>query len=209
MDYVYLKLQSYDTAGENIIPLRCETVVVDTSKTIPTFNIPFSGLMTGESETIALDLGMSTKTISLTGVILSGDIRKCFVKGGTATSYFMTAHEIAQMIASGVDSTGIAKHQAFSELVVLMPSNVDSNYVDRDAPTGKGARDELIPLTFASRGSANQLDNKRVPIPSSSFPDSSSDTGISGFVESFNFTFASSTVEVAFTLTFRMATLIP
>tara|TARA_R110000803_G_scaffold38028_1_gene82094 strand:- start:13981 stop:14592 length:612 start_codon:yes stop_codon:yes gene_type:complete len=203
MDYVYLKLQSYDSdnLSENIIPLKVESVVVDVSKTIPTFNIPFSGLLTGESETIALDLGMSTKNITLTGVILDESITKNF--GDGAVTYNMTAQEIAQLIASGVDSTGIAKHQAFSELVVLIPSNIASDYSVRANP------ETLIPLNFSARGSANRKDNDNVPLPSSDFPDDRYDSGISGFVESFNFTLASTAVELGFTLTFRVATLIP
>lgn len=206
-DYVFLKFQSYDddNLGENIVSLKCESVAIDVSKTIPSFNIPFSGLMTGESETIALDLGMSTKSIQLSGVITDGDVVKNF--GDGAITYSMTAHEIAQMIASGVDSTGIAKHQAFSELVVLIPSNVDSNYVSR--ATGIGSLGELIPFNFSSRGSSNSNDNDNVPLPSSSFPDNRYDTGVSGFVESFNVTFAAETIELAFSMTFKVATLIP
>ena len=70
-NYCYLKLQKHTGTNSLIdtIPLRVTSVGVSTDKAIPAFPIPLSGLATGESTTIALDLGMSNKRISLTGFI--------------------------------------------------------------------------------------------------------------------------------------------
>ena len=45
----------------------------------------------------------------------------------------MTAEELAQLIASGVDSSGLAHYQNFNELVFLIQSNIDENYAERNA----------------------------------------------------------------------------
>ena len=127
---VFLKLQAFDEADGlyiNTIPLKVESINFTTDKTIPAFPIPLSGAITGESTTVALDLGMSNKTVSLQGIITEQTITKKHGDSPSSSLNF-TAHEIAQMIASGVDSTGLAEHQAFNELVILMPSTVDSSY---------------------------------------------------------------------------------
>jgi len=105
--YVFLKLQAFDPADglyKNTIPLKVESVDFTTDKTIPSFPIPI-GAITGESTTIALDLGMSNKTVGLKGIITDQTIIKKF-SGLPDKERTFTAHEIAQMIASGVDSTG-------------------------------------------------------------------------------------------------------
>ena len=76
---VFLKLQAFDAADGlsiNTIPLKAESVDFTTDKTIPTFPIPLSGAITGEATTIALDLGMSNKTVSVKGVITEQTITK-------------------------------------------------------------------------------------------------------------------------------------
>ena len=117
-----------------------------------------------------------------------------------ADTLIFTPQEVAQLIASGVDSTGLARYQAFNELVVLMPSKVDENYsqvTERD-----------IPFTFKSRGGANSKDNTMVAIPGS-FPTSSTSTGLKGFISSFSCTLASESVEVEFNLEFTVANVLP
>ena len=208
MTYVYLKTQSFTgtNLSQNTVPLDVTSVQVSVSKTIPSFPIPLSGVATGESITTALDLGMAAKTINMSGFIRDASITKTFGGGANPTTVetnTFTAQEIAQMISSGVDSTGFAKKQAFSELVVLIPSNIDSNYQPR-ATLGT-----LIPLTFASRGERNEKDNEGVPLPLSAFPDLSTDVGLTGFIRSFGFTLESESVDVAFTLDFEVATVIP
>ena len=187
MGYVYLKTQAYTgtNLSINTIPLDVSSVGISVTKTIPAFPVPLSGVAAGESITAALDLGMATKGISLTGTITDTLITKTI--NGVNTTLTFTAHEVAQMIAAGVDSTGFAKNQAFSELVILMPSFVDSNYAARAGiDTNDRSTGTLIPLTFGSRGGANSKDNKGVPTPFSVFPDASTDLGLTGFVRSFS-----------------------
>jgi len=208
MSYVYLKTQSFtgSNLSQNTIPLNVTAASVSVSKTIPAFPIPLSGVATGESITTAFDLGMASKSINLSGFIQDAIITKTFGGGAnaiTTETHEFTAQEIAQMIASGVDSTGFAQKQAFSELVVLIPSNVDSNYQQRST------LGTLIPLTFASRGARNEKDNEGVPLPLSAFPDSSTDTGLTGFIRSFSFNLEAESIDVSFSLDFEIATVIP
>ncbi len=208
MSFVYLKTKANQgSLTKNVIPLLVTTVSISTDKQIPALPVPLSGLATGEAVTAALDLGMSSKSITLQGFIMESAITKDGSGGHSGAALTFTAHEIAQMIASGVDSTGAALHQAFDELVFLIPSNVDENYKDRDAD-GSGSRGDLIPWTFTSRGGRNELDNYRVPL-SDSFPTSSTSEGVKGFIRQFGCDFTSDTVEVSFTMQFEVATVFP
>lgn len=215
MTEVYLKLGAHagTSSTQNVIPLKVVTVSVSVDKQIPAFPIPLSGLATGESITAALDLGMSNKRISISGAILGHPhtiIRRTHTtSGGSEVELKFTAHEIAQLISSGVDSTGIASYQAINELVLLMPSGVDENYTNR-------ANNENIPFSFRARGSALEKDNRNVPIPLD-FPTSNTGAnfselgyqGVKGFVSSFGFTFSAETLEVEFTLDFTVANVLP
>ena len=208
MTYVYLKTQSYTgtNLSQNTIPLNVVSAGISVSKTIPAFPIPLSGVATGESITTACDLGMATKSVNLSGFIQDAEITKTFGGGDNPTTtetHTFTAQEIAQMIASGVDSTGFAKKQAFSELVILIPSNVDADYNTR------GTLGTLIPLTFGSRGNTNEKDNEGVPLPLTTFPDSSTDVGLTGFIRSFSFNLEAESTDVSFSLDFEVATVIP
>jgi hypothetical protein len=210
MTYVYLKTQAYKgtNLSVNTIPLDVSSVGISVTKTIPAFPVPLSGVAAGESITAALDLGMATKGISLSGTITDTSITKTI--GGVNTTLTFTAHEVAQMIAAGVDSTGFAKNQAFSELVILMPSFVDSNYAARAGiDTNDRSTGVLIPLTFGSRGGANSKDNKGVPTPFSTFPDTSTDLGLTGFVRSFTTNFEAEAFDLSFTLEFEVASVVP
>ena len=73
---VYLKIGAHNgsSATINTIPLNVTTVSISVDKQIPAFPIPLSGLATGESQTAALDLGMSSKRISLSGFITETQI---------------------------------------------------------------------------------------------------------------------------------------
>ena len=210
MTYVYLKTQAYKgtNLSVNTIPLDVSGVGISVTKTIPSFPVPLSGVAAGESITAALDLGMATKGISLTGTITDTSITKTI--NGVNTTLTFTAHEIAQMIAAGVDSTGFAKNQAFSELVILMPSFVDSEYSARAGiDTTDRSTGTLIPLTFGSRGGANSKDNLGVPTPHSTFPDASTDIGLTGFVRSFTCNFEAESFDLTFSLEFEVATVVP
>ena len=108
--------------------------------------------------------------------------------------------EVAQMIASGVDSTAIAHFQAFQELVILIPSTVDKDY--------NQVAERLIPLTFHARGDSFAKDNRRVPF-AAEFPDAESDEGLKGFVRNFNYTMSGEATEIEFTMDFQVATILP
>ncbi len=218
MTYVYLKFGQYAESETsdltiNTIPLNVTSVGVSVSKTIPAFPIPFSGIVTGESVTAALDLGMATKQIDLSGFISETTIRKTRTAfdGATEdddTARVFTAHEIAQMIASGVDSTGLQDNQSMNELVILYPSNVDEKYRDRDVD-GTGSRGHLIPFNFASRGTEGFGDNLGVSYRGSSFPTSSTSTGMTGFIRSFSFNMEAEAIDISFSMQFEVAVIGP
>ena len=198
---VFIKLQAYDESDGlyiNTIPLKAESVDFTTDKTIPAFPIPLAGAITGESTTIALDLGMSNKSVSIRGIITEQTITK--KHGSNQKIRTFTAHEIAQMIASGVDSTGLAEHQAFNEIVILMPSTVDKDY--------NQVEERKIPFTWRSRGDNLKLDNARVPLPSA-FPNLTTDDGIKGFIRSFGFSFSSENRYIEFNMDFQVAAILP
>jgi len=201
---VFLKLGSYSTADlvTNTIPLKVTSLSISTAKTIPSMEVPFSGALSGESVTAALDLGMSQKSVSLTGFILEDSITKAWAETGAPTgSKTYTAIELAQMIHSSVDSTGLQTYQAINELVFLYDSKVDTNGDQRAAT-------QVIPFTYASRGERKERDN-RGAILSSAFPTDQFSTGLKGFVRSFNTTIDSETIDISFDLQFEIATVFP
>jgi hypothetical protein len=201
MSYVYLKTKANEgSLTQNVIPLKVTNISISTDKTIPSLPVPISGLTFGEATTAALDAGMSSKSITIQGFIMEETITKSGKGGHDKGALTYTAHEIAQMIASGVDSTGLAQHQAFDELVFLIPSKVNENFTQ--------VTERNIPWTFTSRGGANELDNFRVPIPSD-FPTSSNSNGVKGFIRQFGCDFTSDTVEVSFNMTFEVAAVFP
>jgi hypothetical protein len=211
MTYVYLKTQAFSGSDLNIntIPLKVTSVGISVTKTIPAFPVPLSGVALGESITAALDLGMATKNISLNGVITDTVIQKTNVGNDSALTF--TAHEVAQMIAAGVDSTGFAKNQAFSELIILMHSFVGNDYQTRSGVnTADRSTGTLIPLTFGSRGGADSKDNLGVPTPFSTFPDdATTQSGLSGFVRSFTCNFEAESTDLSFSLEFEVAAIVP
>ena len=201
MSYEYLKTKANEgNLTQNVIPLKVTSISISTDKTIPSIGVPVSGVTFGEATTAALDFGMSSKSITIQGFIMEETITKSGKGGHNKGALTYTAHEIAQMIASGVDSTGLAQHQAFDELVFLIPSKVDENFTQ--------VTERNIPWTFTSRGGANELDNFRVPIPAD-FPTSSTSEGVKGFIRQFGCDFTADTVEVAFNMTFEVAAVFP
>ena len=145
--FIQLSSRSEDTAdwSTNRIALKCETVGITTSKQVLSFPIPGSGMITGESTALGLDLGMATKTINMGGIITTQEIRKKFPKGslketeaGVRTDYAdtnglvtvtMTPHEIAQLLHSYVDSSALQTYQNMNELLVLHPSFVGKDFL--------------------------------------------------------------------------------
>tara|TARA_R110002020_G_scaffold387834_1_gene598592 strand:+ start:1696 stop:2355 length:660 start_codon:yes stop_codon:yes gene_type:complete len=209
--FVFLKTNAYESENGidvDTIPLKCETVQINVAREIPTIKVP-TGIPRGESTTIAIDLGMGTKTISLSGIITNTTIKRSHTGStGNYTSLNMTAIETAQLIASGVDSSALAKYQNFNELVLMVDSNIDEDYVERASVL-------RMPFSFSSRGGALEKDNARVPLPSD-FPTGANqatldkETGIGGYIESFDFTIDGNDPSViSFNLTFRVATTFP
>jgi len=201
---VYLKFKNNEdddstALNQNVIPLKITSLSISTDKVIPSFPVPLSGLATGEALVAALDAGMSTKSVSLQGFILP-DIIVRKGKGGHDSSLNYTAHEIAQIIHSGVDSTGAAVNQGFAELVFLIPSIVDENF--------NQVAERNIPFTYKSRGGRGEYDNYRVPL-SGSFPTNEYSTGFTGFIRQFSTDFTSDTIEVSFNMQFEIATVFP
>lgn len=201
--YVYLKTGAYsegDGSTTNTIPLRAVSVTISTQKNIPSFPIPLSGAITGESLTAALDLGMATKNISINGFIVDGTITR------HGTAFEMTAQEIAQLIHSSVDSTGLADHQAITELVILIPSKVDETYTQHATTVD-------IPWSFRARGDSGLLDNTDVPValkfPVRADASAGKHAGLTGFVRSFGTPLEADTVEISFSMEFEVATIIP
>lgn len=215
MTQVYLKIQKHKGSSQSVdvIPLFVESVRINVDKTIPNIPIPLSGLFTGESTTAALDLGMSNKRISLTGFLMGGETQQLARSHTSSTPLTFTAQEIAQIIASGVDSTGLARYQAINELVVLMPSSVDENYAQR-TDSDNNVVEKDIALSFAARGASLKKDNQFVALPKA-FPlpddhaDFSGHKGLSGFIQSFSYDLQAETVEVSFNLEFVIANVIP
>ena len=205
---VFLKLGSYGTGGSsedlvtNSIPLKVTSISISTSKTIPSLEVPFSGALSGESVTAALDLGMASKSISLNGFILEDTITKKWAEDGAPTgAKTYTAIELAQMIHSSVDSTGLQTYQAINELVFLYDSKVDNNGDQRTST-------QVIPFTYASRGNRKERDN-RGAVLASTFPTNQFSTGMKGFVRSFNTTIDSETIDISFDLQFEVAQVFP
>lgn len=204
--FVFLKTNAFESGNGilvDTIPLKCETIQVNVAREIPTIKVP-TGIPRGESTTIAIDLGMGTKSVSLSGIITNTQIKRSHTEtsSGNYTALNMTAIETAQLIASGVDSSALAKYQNFNELVFLYDSNIDENYAERPSVAS-------IPFSFSSRGGALEKDNVRVPLPKD-FPTSSTSTGVTGFIETFDFGISSTDpTTVTFNMSFRVATTFP
>ena len=216
---VYIKLKEFSGGIGDIhidtIPLKVITASVSVNKTIPNMNLPLAGLATGESTNLALDLGMSDKSVSISGYILDAELTRSHTTdgAGNAKPLKFTAMEIAQLIASGVDSTGLANYQGFDELLLFTESFVDENYDDRGQAadsniTQLGTLSAIVPLTFTSRGAKNTKDNTNVFRPFT-YPTSNSVDGLRGYISSFSYTLNSETVEVEFSMEFAISKVIP
>ena len=203
MTYAYLKLGAFDNEVNDltldVIPLKLVSVGVAVQRTVPAMAIPLSSIALGESLTVGVDLGMASKTLTLNGFITETSLLRSHTTG-TRT---FTPQEIAQMIAANVDSSGLAKYQTMNELTVFINSKVDSQWGQRGSTI-------QIPFNFASRGSALEKDNSGVVLPMSSISDvNRGGEGLSGFIESFDFSFNAEAIDIEFNMTFRQAAIFP
>ena len=207
--YVYLKTGNFSNTDSgsidqiNTIPLRATSVNISTQRQVPSLEVPLSGLVTGESLTAALDLGMAKKNVSVQGFIMDGAIKRHDHNGNTI-NVNMSAFDIAQLIHSSVDSSAIAKNQNLRELIVLYPSKVNATYGYWNADQSTN----LIPWTFGARGEKNEFDNIGVPFPNA-FPTNENSKGLSGCVRSFNTPLEAETVEISFQMEFEVAVIAP
>ena len=231
--YVYLRLGSAkaDDITVNTVALKAETVSISTTKTVPSFNVPLSGMFSGESRTVALNLGMASKTISVTGQITDQTIIRRFdetdkkffnasvsdpedspssftmdkpaLNGDNELVINMTKEEIAQLLHSNTDGTTFQEMQNMDELIILIPSKVNSRYQYRNADQTT----TLIPFTYAARGHDNTLDNSGAVVFVSDFPDTTTAKGLTGFVRSFSCDFSGESAgSIGFSLEFEIAT---
>lgn len=215
--HVYLKTGMYNTEdglNVNTIPLKVTSISVTVNRSVPNVPVPLSSLVRGEAERVGVDLGFGEKNVELQGYITNQTIRRSHTRvdpdddDSAVQSIDMTADEIAQLIASSVDSSGLARHQTLGELVFFIQSNIDHNYSERSSPL-------KIPFTFAARGDAFEKDNKGVPLPSA-FPTGSTQaaldkqTGLKGYIDNFNFSLeADAPTDIGFTLSFKIANIFP
>ena len=151
-----------NTISTNRISLNCESISISTSKSAFPIDIPFSGVISGESATMVMDLGAARKEVTLNGTIHEQEITK--FKGGEATSsktVSLTSYEIAQLLHSYVDSSFVHEDQNLSKLILLIPSRADNNFDYRSIANETASIDvnketpledlPLIPFHFANR----------------------------------------------------------
>ena len=213
----------------NRIPLFVREIQVNTQKTVPTIPIPFAAVATGASETLAFDMGISTKTLSLSGVLLDQTISKDTKDTGSSRKdRILSCFELAQLIHSYVDSSQAQEDQTLNKLIILIPSRVDTNFDYHDATTETMVLDQLplIPFTFDNRRYDERFKrqiNQQIEnltgtsdlinlSPTSAFTDISDldeIPGMSGFIQSFDTTFSGEQPNsVEFNLNFEVATVI-
>jgi len=222
--YVWLETSSRgggdDTFATNRIALKCENISINTSRQVFSHAVPFSGVKTGESRNVSLDMGMSDKNISLSGVITEQTIVKNFDGDSSTTEYskYLTAHEVAQLLHSYVDSSFNQTNQNFNKLIILIPSRVAADwdyYSASEAGTSSAITENtivddcpLIPFTFKTRNKDNFgtiFDAKNeFPIPVIN------NTGkiphkIEGFVRNFSTTMTGGNPFIEFSLDFQVA----
>ena len=221
-NYVMLELgrrASGDTTNTgfttNRIGLLATQITIQTNKQSLAFPIPFSGVISGESQTLAIDAGMASKSVTVQGMILDQKITKKN-KFGDKVEAQMTSHEVAQLLHSYVDSSFLHEDQNLSKLIVLMPSRVDTNFEYRDVSheTADPTELPLIPFTWANRdydipqtSSGFKLSFGATPFPKEILTGTETEIpGVSGFINDFSCDFSGQEGNtVTFSLTFTSA----
>ena len=185
---VFLELQRRNDIGTgtvNRIALNALSVTITTSKTIPNVPVPLAGAVSGESVSLAFDMGLASKTISVNGILLEQEIKKQKTDSDAATVTF-TPFELAQLIHSYVDSSSFQDDQNINKLIILIPSKVDNNFTARNSVD--------IPFTFKNRVYDNSFtaftDNPVEAFEGDNDIGDRTFEGITGFVRSFSSTFA-------------------
>lgn len=231
--FCYLNLRARDSSDEdsafetNRVGLKVETFSMSTSRVVPAFPVPTSGIITGESKTIGLDLGMATKNINMSGIITEQRIIKKFhedrVRTGEPTnpSVVMTAEEVAQLIHSFVDSSSLQSQQNLNKLTILIPSRVNHKYeyhtglpeVNDDSTLTPVDNLPLIPVSWRTRNQDNTGTIYGV-LSEHQFKEfnpihSQKETyGLSGFIKSFSTQVTAGQPFIQFTLDFEVASIL-
>ena len=206
---VFLELQRRNDVGTgtvNRIALSATSVAITTSKTIPNIPVPMAGAVSGESVSLAFDMGLASKNVSISGILLEQSISKSKTTDAEKVTATFTPFELAQLIHSYVDSSSFQDDQNINKLIILIPSKVGNDF------TARGEQRD-IPFTFKNRVYDNSFtaftDN---PVEAFEEGNSIADRtfeGITGFVRSFSTTFASEQPNsVEFTLEFEEAKVI-
>ena len=206
---VFLELQRRNDVGTgtiNRIALSATSVAITTSKTIPNIPVPMAGAVSGESVSLAFDMGLASKAISISGILLEQSISKTKTTVGDAVTATFTPFELAQLIHSYVDSSSFQDDQNINKIIILIPSKVGNDF------TARGSQID-IPFTFKNREYDNDF-TAFTDSPVEAFEEGNSigDStfeGITGFVRPFSTTFASEQPNnVEFTLEFEEAKVI-
>ena len=187
---VYLELQRRNDVGTqakvNRIALNALSIAITTSKTIPNVPVPLAGAVTGESVSLAFDMGLANKTISISGILLEQEIKKSKTTEDDVVTATFTPFELAQLIHAYVDSSSFQDDQNINKLIILIPSKVDNNFVGRNAVD--------IPFTFKNRVYDNSFtaftDSPVEAFEGDNSIGSRTFEGITGFVRSFSTTFS-------------------
>ena len=216
---VFLELSRRTEIGEgdssNRIPLFVDSISVNTNKTVMNIGVPFSGAIRGEATSLAFDMGMAQKTISLSGYLLGQNIKKQKDSDDSVKNINLTSYELAQLIHSYVDSSAFQRDQNLNKLVILIPSRVDHNFDYHDNDSSFATKDiselKQIPFTWKNRGYDNDFatigSNKKYFTPYTNTEDNT--IGITGFIRSFGTTFSGADFpSVPFTLEFEEAIVI-
>jgi hypothetical protein len=208
------------TGSVNRIPLLVESINITTAKQVMNMGVPFSGAVRGESLNLAFDMGQASKTINISGILVGQNIKKQKSTDVAATSTNLTAYELAQLMHSYVDSSSFQDDQNMSKLIILMPSRADENFAYHSNDTEDADIQDLplIPFTWKNRGYDN--DFASLGANSKYYDEYTNATsgennrddvtiGVTGFIRSFNTTFAGTEVDsCTFTLDFEEALVI-
>jgi len=186
---VFLELQRRNDVGTgtiNRIALSATSVAISTSKTVPNIPIPMAGAVTGESVNLAFDMGLASKTISVSGILLEQEIKKQKSEAVDEVTATFTPFELAQLIHAYVDSSSFQDDQNINKLIILIPSKVGNDFTARPQVD--------IPFTFKNRVYDNSFtaftDNPVEAFEADNSISAETFEGITGFVRSFSTTFA-------------------
>ena len=186
---VFLELQRRNDVGTgtvNRVALNALSVAISVSKTIPNIPVPMAGAVGGESVNLAFDMGLASKTVSISGILLEQSISKTKTTVGDAVTATFTPFELAQLIHSYVDSSSFQDDQNINKIIILIPSKVGNDFTARPQVD--------IPFTFKNRVYDNSFTAfTDSPVEAFEADNAIGDRtfeGITGFVRSFSTTFA-------------------